>query len=90
MDRSKYLLLGAAAAAAFAFHASAGRAADPAPPRAAWKWPARAENLKVLPKRTTPEQLRSAMMGFTRALGVRCSHCHVGEDRKSTRLNSSH
>ena len=26
------------------------------------------------------ERLRPVMMGFTRALGVRCNHCHVGED----------
>lgn len=54
------------------------RAADP--PRREWSWPARAKNLEVLPKNTTADQLRATMTGYTRALGVRCSHCHVGEE----------
>jgi tetratricopeptide (TPR) repeat protein len=45
-----------------------------------WSWPERAENLEVLPKDTPPEKLRAVMRGFTRALGVRCSYCHVGEE----------
>lgn len=45
-----------------------------------WSWPERAENLQVLPADTPPEQLRSVMGGFIRALGVRCTHCHVGEE----------
>ena len=59
-----------------------GEAGKPAaaPPR--WEWPMHPENLKVLPKDTPPEHLRGAMMAFTRALGVRCVHCHVGEDGK--------
>ena len=28
---------------------------------------------------TPPERLRDMMRGFTRALGVRCQFCHVGE-----------
>lgn len=47
-----------------------------------WSWPEKAKNLKVLPKNTTPDQLRATMTGFTRSLGVRCSHCHVGEEGK--------
>lgn len=43
-------------------------------------WPERAQNLQVLPKDFPPERLRAVMQGFTRALGVRCSHCHVGEE----------
>lgn len=34
-------------------------------------------NLKVLPKNTTPEQLREIMRGFTGALGVKCGFCHA-------------
>lgn len=53
-------------------------------PRAAaaqqWQWPERAENLQVLPEDTPPQRLRAIMTGFTRALGVRCSYCHVGEE----------
>lgn len=48
----------------------------------AWSWPEKAKNLKVLPADTTPAQLRATMMGFTRGLGVRCTHCHVGEEGK--------
>jgi len=47
-----------------------------------WSWPEKGKNLKVLPKDTPPEKLRAVMTGFTRALGVRCSHCHVGEEGK--------
>jgi tetratricopeptide (TPR) repeat protein len=47
-----------------------------------WTWPDKAKNLDVLPADTPPAQLRAAMMGFTRALGVRCTHCHVGEEGK--------
>ncbi|MGB7171023.1 MAG: c-type cytochrome [Acidobacteriaceae bacterium] len=34
-------------------------------------------NLKVLPKDTTPEQLRQIMRGFAGALGVECNFCHA-------------
>ena len=34
------------------------------------------KNLKVL----TAEQVMPSMMGFTRALGVRCDYCHMGRD----------
>src|SRR5262245_57480344 len=40
------------------------------------------KNLKVLPKDIKPEELRALMGGFTRALGVRCVYCHVGEEGK--------
>jgi tetratricopeptide (TPR) repeat protein len=36
------------------------------------------KNLQALPEGTTVEQLVETMSGFTRALGVRCSYCHVG------------
>jgi len=48
--------------------------------------PARAEipdeftNLEVLPEDITRGELVSIMRGFAGALGVRCNHCHVGED----------
>lgn len=45
-----------------------------------WHWPEKPENLQVLPSDFTGRQLSSVMRGFTRALGVRCSHCHVGEE----------
>src|SRR5262245_2161720 len=42
-------------------------------------------NLEVLPKDITPEDLRATMAGFTRALGVRCSYCHVSQEGKPPR-----
>jgi tetratricopeptide (TPR) repeat protein len=44
-----------------------------------WTWPEKPKNLKVLTG-FNGERLRPVMTGFTRALGVRCSHCHVGEE----------
>ncbi len=38
------------------------------------------KNLKVLPKDISDAELRATMSSFTRALGVRCTYCHVGED----------
>ncbi len=43
-------------------------------------WPDRAENLQELPADFDAARLRAVMTGFTRALGVRCSYCHVGEE----------
>ncbi len=37
-----------------------------------------AKNLQVLPAEISPRELGQTMKGFTRALGVRCTHCHVG------------
>lgn len=54
----------------------------PAQQPPAWDWPDKAKNLKVLPKTTSKDELRGAMMAFTRSLGVRCNHCHVGEEGK--------
>lgn len=36
-----------------------------------------APNLKVLPKDMPRQQLLGIMNGWTRALGVKCDHCHV-------------
>lgn len=41
-----------------------------------------AENLKVLPEDTSPDQLRATMKSFAMALGLRCNNCHVGEPGK--------
>lgn len=45
-----------------------------------WSWPEKPQNLQKLPKDWPGERLAPVMRGFTRALGVRCSHCHVGEE----------
>lgn len=42
----------------------------------------KAENLKVLPEDMPLPEVRRVMQGFTRALGVRCLYCHVGEEGK--------
>src|SRR5579864_438339 len=54
----------------------------PALPQASWSWPEKPSNLKVLPKDWSGDRLRPVMIGFTRALGVRCSYCHKGEEGK--------
>src|SRR5262245_25233825 len=41
--------------------------------------PEKFENLKVLPKDISRNDLTAVMRGFTGALGVRCEHCHVPE-----------
>jgi tetratricopeptide (TPR) repeat protein len=45
-----------------------------------WSWPEKTENIQVLPKEWPGKRLQPVMTGFTRALGVRCSYCHVGEE----------
>jgi len=47
-----------------------------------WTWPEKPKNLQVLPKDWPGMRLRPVMSGFTRALGVRCSYCHKGEEGK--------
>ena len=47
-----------------------------------WTWPEKPKNLQVLPKHWPGSRLRPVMIGFTRALGVRCSYCHKGEEGK--------
>ncbi|MGQ0766945.1 MAG: c-type cytochrome [Gemmatimonadota bacterium] len=42
--------------------------------------PERFTNLRVLPSSISPDSLLTVMGGFTRALGVRCSHCHVARN----------
>src|SRR3954465_13909118 len=40
------------------------------------------KNLKIFPADVTREQLLSNMKFFAQSLGVRCTHCHVGEEGK--------
>ena len=47
-----------------------------------WSWPEKPSNLQVLPKDWPGKRLQPVMIGFTRALGVRCSYCHKGEEGK--------
>ena len=73
MHRSRALALIAVAAAACSGSALA---------QEKWSWPDKGKNLQVLPKDFSAERLRAVMKGFTRSLGVRCSHCHVGQEGK--------
>jgi tetratricopeptide (TPR) repeat protein len=43
------------------------------------------KNSTVLPKNITAKELGAIMRGFTGALGVRCTYCHVGEEGKDLR-----
>lgn len=52
-----------------------------APLQAQWP-PERFTNLKVFPESIHRDTLIQAMRAFTGALGVRCTHCHVGEEGK--------
>ena len=60
--------------------AGAALVPSPASGQGGWSWPEKPENLTVLSPDTGGPRLRAVMTGFTRALGVRCSHCHVGEE----------
>ena len=49
--------------------------------------PSKFTNLQVLPKDISGADLVNMMKGFTRALGVRCEHCHVGEGDDLTKFD---
>jgi len=77
MKRSlaSFALLGSAALAA------ASVLAQPAPPpQQEFVWPERITNAQVLPADIGAQPLRQTMVGFARALGVRCTFCHVGPE----------
>ena len=53
----------------------------PPPARAQGAFPpASFTNLQVLPPTTTPADLMAIMKGAAQGLGVRCQHCHIGEE----------
>jgi tetratricopeptide (TPR) repeat protein len=60
----------------------AGLGSLPACAQEKWTWPEKPKDLQVLPKDWPGSRLEPVMKGFTRALGVRCSHCHKGEEGK--------
>jgi len=76
MNREK-LLLAAGCAALIAAVATAQPAPAPQPP--AFAMPPY-KNIQVLSKDITRDQLLSNMKFFAQSLGVRCVHCHVGEE----------
>ena len=55
-------------------------APSPSQAQESWRWPEKLQNPKVLPKDFPPAKLSAVMRGFTNALGVRCTHCHVGQE----------
>ncbi|MDQ6891705.1 MAG: c-type cytochrome [Acidobacteriota bacterium] len=57
-------------------------ASVPAPAQDDWRWPERMKNPKAFPKDFPASKLAAVMKGFTRALGVRCPYCHVGQEGK--------
>jgi hypothetical protein len=75
MNREKLLL----AAGCAAFIAAVATAQAPTSPAAGPLSPPY-KNLQVFPKDITQPQLVGNMKGFAQALGVRCTHCHVGEE----------
>ena len=76
--RGPNILLAAAAATLCASVALAQRQAPPAQPE--FQWPQRMRNPQVLPAETGPDQLRDTMRTFATSLGVRCTHCHAGQE----------
>lgn len=52
-------------------------------PAAAQFPPTKLQNVKVLPADIPIAALIDTMKGFTRALGVRCTYCHVGREDQS-------
>jgi len=77
MNREKLLL----AAGCVALLAAVATAQTPSAPPAPAAEP-QFKNLQVFPKDITREQLTSNMKLFAQSLGVRCVHCHVGEEGK--------
>ena len=74
VNREK-LLLAAGCAALLAAVATAQTPTAP-PPAPQFK------NLQVFPKDISRDQMMSNMKLFAQSLGVRCVHCHVGEEGK--------
>jgi len=50
-----------------------------------FQFPEKMKNPSALPKNITAKELGAVMRGFTGALGVRCSYCHVGEEGQDLR-----
>lgn len=73
---SQSLLAIGVATFAMACAAAQDAAAPAAAPAEEW----RAKNLQVLPADLNRGQIFGIMKGFAMSLGVRCTHCHVGEE----------
>lgn len=51
--------------------------------------PPHKNNLKVLPKDISHDELMGVMKGFNRALGVKCNHCHAPTKEDPSKLDFS-
>ena len=71
----------AAAAASLGFSVAFAQSSPAAPEQPTFAVPPY-KNLQVLPKAISRDQLLSGMRLFAQSLGVRCTHCHVGEEGK--------
>ena len=80
LDRSKLIFAGAAALFLGSAANSIASAQVPTPPAAAK--PSGFKNLKVFPAEIPRDRLIAIMRGYAEALGVKCTHCHVGEEGK--------
>ena len=78
MNREKLLL----AAGCAVFLAAVASAQTSPPPTGPSPMAPPYKNLKVFPKDIPQRQLVSNMKFFAQSLGVRCVHCHVGEEGK--------
>ena len=74
MNREKLLLAAGCAALIAAVASAQPTIAPPGPLAPPYK------NLQVLSKDITQPQLMQNMKFFAQSLGVRCTHCHVGEE----------
>jgi hypothetical protein len=82
MDTSQLLRRGIAIALTCVVAGSVAAQQQPSSqPQPPWQ----GKNLKVLPKDISHDDLIIIMRGYTRALGVRCTYCHVGEEGKPLR-----
>ena len=68
------------ASAALVACASILTAPSHAQPKQEFVWPERISNAQVLPADIGSARLRQTMVSFARALGVRCTFCHVGAE----------
>jgi hypothetical protein len=71
-----------ASAGLFGLSVAAAQTTAPPPPAQAPFAVPPYKNLKVFPQDITRAQLLSSMKFFSQSLGVRCTHCHVGEEGK--------
>jgi thioredoxin reductase len=71
----------AAAAALFGMSVAAAQTAAPPAAQPPFAIPPY-KNLKIFPKDISRADLLSNMKFFSQSLGVRCTHCHVGEEGK--------